>query len=70
MTPTKNTYHQITAETEAMKFTGKYKKLRKGVYKLIMETPFRFERVYKDEILEIDAMVEWIMSQEMIEIFD
>ena len=53
-----------------MKFTGKYKKLRKGVYKLVMESPFKFERVYKDEILEIEGLVDFIMSQEMVEIFD
>ena len=70
MTSIKNCYHQITAETCVMKFTGKYKKIRKGVYKLIMESPFKFERVYKDEILEIEGLVECIMSQEMVEIFD
>lgn len=70
MTSTKNTYHPITAETCGMKFKGKYKKLRKGVYKLIMELPFKFERVYKEDILEIDDMVDSIMRQEMVEIFD
>ena len=70
MTSRKKTFHQITAETCVMKFTGKYKKIRKGVYKLIMESPFKFERVYKDEILEIEGLVDFIMSQEMVEIFD
>ena len=70
MTSTKNNYHQITAETYVMKFTGKYKKIRKGVYKLVMESPFKFERVYKDEILELEGLVDFIMSQEMVEIFD
>lgn len=70
MTSTKNTYHQVTAETCVMKFTGKYKKLRKGVYKLVIESPFKFERVYKEDILEIEELVDNIMSQEMVEIFD
>ena len=70
MSSTKNTFHQITAETCVMKFTGKYKKIRKGVYKLIMESPFKFERVYKDDILEIEGLVDFIMSQVMVEIFD
>lgn len=70
MTSTNNIYHYITAETCGMKFIGNYKKLRKGVYKLIMESPFKFERVYKEDILEMDEIVESIMSQEMIEIFD
>ena len=70
MTSRKNTFHQITAETCVMKFTGKYKKIRKGVYKLIMESPFKFERVYKDDILEIEELVDNIMSKELVEIFD
>lgn len=56
MTSRKNTFHKITAETCVMKFTGKYKKIRKGVYKLIMESPFKFERVYNEDILETEEM--------------
>ena len=70
MTSTKNTYHQITANYCGLNVNGKYKKINKDTYKLIMEIPFKFERTYKEDILEIEELVEWIMRQELIEIMD
>lgn len=63
-------YNPIKAENNGLRLKGKYKKLRKGEYRLIMEEPTHFEREYKEDILEVEEMVDWIMKQEMIEIID
>ena len=59
--------HSITKENNGLCLTEKYEKIRKGDYKLTMEIPFKFERVYQEDILEVDEIVEWIMILEMVE---
>lgn len=57
MTKTTENSKAISLENNGLCLKGKYEKLRKGVYKLTMEIPFKFERDYKEDILESDELI-------------
>ena len=70
MTKKPKTYQPISTEICNVTLRGKYKHIRYDEYKLIMEDPFHYEITLKGDILECSEIVDWIMKQELVELYD
>lgn len=64
------TYQPISIEIDNVFLRGKYKHIRYDEYKLIMEELLHYEITFKEDILDCSDLVEGIMKQELIELYD